>query len=79
VIPPFRLQTEVAKLRIDVKTKGMKTLPETEINNRPQLDAQCETFRSCLEERIYEALVERAEPSTFAQFEENMRAIAEGR
>jgi hypothetical protein len=32
-----------------------------------------------LEERIREALAERAEPVTPAQFEKNMKAIADGR
>jgi uncharacterized protein (DUF433 family) len=32
-----------------------------------------------LEERIREALVERAEPVTVAQFKKNMKAIADGR
>lgn len=44
---------------------GMKTLPKKKINDE-------------LEERVREALAERAEAVTPAQFEENMKAIADG-
>jgi hypothetical protein len=45
----------------------------------PQLAARFQPAPLWLEERIREALAERAEPTTPAQFEKNMKAIADGR
>jgi hypothetical protein len=45
----------------------------------PQFAAQFHPPPLWLEERIREALAERAEPVTPAQFEKTMKAIADGR
>ncbi len=45
----------------------------------PQLVARFRPAPLWLEERIREALAEGAEPATPAQFEKNMKAIADGR
>jgi hypothetical protein len=45
----------------------------------PQLAARFQPPPLWLEERIREALAERAEPVTPAQFEKSMKAIADGR
>ncbi len=45
----------------------------------PQFAARFQPPPLWLEERIREALAERAEPVTPAQFKKNMRAIADGR
>jgi hypothetical protein len=45
----------------------------------PQFVARFRPPPLWLEERIREALAERAEPVTPAQFEKNMKAIADGR
>jgi hypothetical protein len=45
----------------------------------PQFAARFQPPPLWLEERIREALAERAEPVTPAQFEKNMKAIADGR
>ena len=45
----------------------------------PQFAARFQPPPLWLEERIREALTERAEPVTPAQFEKNMKAIADGR
>ena len=45
----------------------------------PQFVARFQPPPLWLEERIREALAERAEPVTPAQFEKNMKAIADGR
>jgi hypothetical protein len=45
----------------------------------PQLAARFQPAPLWLEERIREALAERAEPVTPAQFASNMKAIADGR
>ena len=44
----------------------------------PQFAARFRPPPLWLEERIREALAERAEPTTPAQFEKNMKAIADG-
>jgi hypothetical protein len=45
----------------------------------PQFAARFQPSPLWLEERIREALAERAEPVTPAQFEKKMKAIADGR
>ncbi len=45
----------------------------------PQFAARFRPPPLWLEERIREALAERAEPVTVAQFKKNMKAIADGR
>jgi hypothetical protein len=45
----------------------------------PQFAARFQPPPLWLEERIREALAERAQPVTVAQFEKNMKAIADGR
>ena len=45
----------------------------------PQFAARFRPAPLWLEERIREALAERGEPATVAQFEENMKAIVDGR
>jgi hypothetical protein len=45
----------------------------------PQFAARFQPPPLWLEERIREALAERAEPVTPAQFKKNMKAIADGR
>ena len=45
----------------------------------PQFAARFQPPPLLLEERVREALAERAEPTTPAQFEKNMKAIAHGR
>jgi len=45
----------------------------------PQFSARFQPPPLWLEERIREALAERAEPVTPAQFENNMKAIVDGR
>jgi hypothetical protein len=45
----------------------------------PQLAARFQPAPLWLEERIREALAERAEPVTPAQFKKNMKVIADGR
>ena len=45
----------------------------------PQFAARFQPAPLWLEERIREALAEPAEPATPAQFEKNMKAIADGR
>ena len=45
----------------------------------PQFAARFQPPPLWLEERVREALAERAEPTTPAQFEKNMKAIAHGR
>ncbi len=45
----------------------------------PQFVARFRPPPLWLEERIREALAERAEPVTPAQFEKNMKAVADGR
>lgn len=45
----------------------------------PQFAARFQPPPLWLEERIREALAERAEPVTPAQFEKNLKAIADGR
>ena len=45
----------------------------------PQFAARFQPAPLWLEERIREALAERGEPATVAQFEEDMKAIADGR
>jgi hypothetical protein len=45
----------------------------------PQFVARFRPPPLWLEERIREALAERAEPVTSAQFQKNMKAIADGR
>ena len=44
----------------------------------PQFAARFQPPPLWLEERIREALAERAEPVTLEQFEQNMKAIADG-
>ena len=45
----------------------------------PQFAVRFQPAPLWLEERIREALAERAEPATPAQFKQNMKAIADGR
>ena len=45
----------------------------------PQLAARFQPAPLWLEERIREAVAERAEPVTTAQFKKNMKAIVDGR
>jgi hypothetical protein len=45
----------------------------------PQFAARFQPAPLWLEERIREALAERAQPVTQAQFEKNMKAIVDGR
>jgi hypothetical protein len=45
----------------------------------PQFAARFQPAPLWLEERVREALAERAEPMTPAQFTKNMKAIADGR
>jgi DNA polymerase III alpha subunit len=45
----------------------------------PQFAARFNPPPAWLEERIREALAERAEPVSLAQFKKNMKAIADGR
>jgi len=45
----------------------------------PQFAARFQPPPLWLEERVREALAERAEPMTTAQFTKNMKAIADGR
>ena len=45
----------------------------------PQFVARFQPAPLWLEERLREALLEPAEPQTLAQFDKNMKAIADGR
>ena len=73
----MRDQIHVDGRRKDVKVTCMKTLPQ--MDSSDEIDVQIKENIKVSEERIREALAERAHSVTLAQFDKKLTAISDGR